>query len=291
MYKQILRDLEMYLNVSNLSDKTRIRYKYCIINFLKFVEKNEKNITLKTVTEYLNEVKTVKKLSNGTINDYRTTIKYLFEVVIDEGWNDRKLPRLKDYNPLPVVLSIKEIKKIFKYTKNDLYLTIFTTMYSSGLRISEATNLKFKDIDSERKTIYIAKPKNGFARYADLSEKNLEQLRKYYKVYWKKNFKKYTKDSYIFCTYRNDMPITSKSVRKELKRAAKRAGIKKELTPHSLRHSIAVHMLESGVDLISIQRFLGHRSISSTCIYVKLANVKKLGHKNPFDVNFDGGII
>ena len=159
-------------------------------------------------------------------------------------------------------------------------------MYSSGLRISEAINIKFKDIDSERKTIHIEKPKNGYARYADLSEKNLKQLRKYYKIYWKKSFENYNKENYIFCTYKKDVPITSKSVRKELKKVAKRAGINKELTPHSLRHSIAVHMLESGIDLISIQRFLGHKSISSTCIYLQLANIKKLGCKNPFDNEF-----
>ena len=107
MYNQIIKDLEMYLKVSNLSDATKDRYNYCIIKFLKFVEGTEKNINLKTVTEYLYKVKTERKLSNGTINDYRTTIKYLFEVVLDEGWNDRKIPRLKNYNPIPVVLSIK----------------------------------------------------------------------------------------------------------------------------------------------------------------------------------------
>lgn len=286
MYKQIIKDLEMYLNVSHLSDKTRNRYKYCIIVFLKFIEETKKNINLKTVTEYLNKIKIERCLSDGTINDYRTTIKYLFEVVIDEGWNDRKVPRLKNYQPIPVVLSLKEVKELFKYTKNDLYLTIFTTMYSSGLRIGEVINLKFENIDSGRKTIYIEKPKNGYARYADLSEKNINQLRKYYKKYWEKNFGKYQKEKFIFCTYRKDIPITSKSVRKELKSAGEKAGIKKDLTPHSLRHSIAVHMLESGVDLISIQRFLGHRSITSTCIYLKLANIKKLGHKNPFDSEF-----
>jgi site-specific recombinase XerD len=159
-------------------------------------------------------------------------------------------------------------------------------MYSSGLRISEATRLKFKDIDSDRKTIYIDKPKNGNARYAYLSMKNIKQLRKYYKRYWKNKFSKYSKNDYIFCTYRKDVPITNKSVRKELKRAAKRAEIKKELTPHSLKHSVAVHMLESGVGLVTIQRFLGHKSILSTCIYLQLANIKKLDFKNPFDNEF-----
>lgn len=286
MYKQIIEDLEMYLNVSHLSDTTRNRYKYCIINFLKFVEETKKNIDLNVVTEYLNNVKEERKLSTGTINDYRTTIKYLFEVVIDEGWNDKKVPRLKYYSPLPVVLSIKEVKQLFKYTKNDLYLTIFTTMYSSGLRVSEAARLKFKDIDGERKTIYLDKPKSGEARYADLSDRNIKQLRRYYKKYWKKNFSKYTKDDYVFCTYRKDRPITNKSIRRELKNAALKAGIKKDLTPHTLRHSIAVHMLESGIGLMTIQRFLGHKSIISTCIYLRLANVKKLGYKNPFDSKF-----
>jgi integrase/recombinase XerD len=286
MYKQIIKDLSLYLNVSHLSDATKGRYYYCIIKFLNFVEENNKKIDLKTVTEYLNYLKEGKKRCVGTINDYRSAIKYLFEVVTDNGWNNRKVPRLKGYDPIPVCLSLNETRKLFLNAKNILYLAILTTMYSSGLRISEAINIKFEDIDSERNTVYIRKGKNGKSRYADLSNKNIKILRDYYKKYWRKRFGKSKSDNYLFCIYNKNTPITSRTVRGELKKAAKKANIKKKLTPHTLRHSIAVHMLESGIDLIAIQRFMGHKAITSTCIYLRLANVKKLGYKNPFDTGF-----
>ena len=100
MYKQIIKELKLYLNVSHLSDTTKVRYYYIILKFLAFVEENKEKIELKTVVEYLNYLKEVKKRSIGTINDNRTAIKYLFEVVVDIGWNDRKIPRLKGYKPL-----------------------------------------------------------------------------------------------------------------------------------------------------------------------------------------------
>jgi integrase/recombinase XerD len=286
MHNKIKKDLDLCLNISNLSETTQSRYKYCILKFLFFVEEIKKEIEIQTVREFLYSLKEERNLSIGTVNDYRSATKYLFEVVIDEKWNDRKIPRLKDYKPIPVCLSINELKKLLENTHDILYKTIFSTIYSSGLRISEVVNIRFSDIDPERNIIHIRKSKSGRARNAILSDKNLIMLRKYYKKYWRKNHGKYGKEDYIFCTYTRNKPITTKSIRTNLKISTERSKINKELTPHSLRHSYAVHMLEAGASLLDVKNALGHKSILSTCIYLQLADPKKLWHKSPFDINF-----
>lgn len=286
MHNKINKNLDLCLNISNLSDTTQSRYKYCITKFMFFVDESKNTIGINTVREFLNSLKEERNLCVGTVNDYRSSIKYLFEVVLEIDWSDRKIPRLKGYKPLPVCLSINEVKNLLNETKNILYKAIFSTIYSSGLRISEVVNLKFSDIDTENGMIHIRKSKSGSARNAILSEKNLNLLRKYYKKYWSKEFGEFDKENYIFCTYDKDIAITTKSIRKNLKISADRAKIKKDLKPHALRHSFAVHMLESGASLYDVKNALGHKAISSTCIYVQLANIKKLWHKSPFDINF-----
>jgi site-specific recombinase XerD len=272
------------IEISGLSNVTQKRYINIITNFLKFVESNGNEMNIEGVKNYIKYLKNVKNRCSGTINDHRSAIKYLYEVILDLGWNDRKLPRLKDYKPIPVVLSKNEVIRILNGTNNLLLKAIFTTMYSSGLRISEVIDIRTGDIDSENMQIYIRRPKSGKARYAILSEKNLELLRKYFKKYWKKRYGKWEKEDYLFCSYKKDNPVTSKTIRKELKKAAKEAGIKKELTPHTFRHSFAVHLLEAGTNLLLIKELLGHKSIVSTCIYLQLVNIKVMGGKSPLDM-------
>jgi len=272
------------IEISGLSNATQKRYINIITNFLKYVESHGNKIDIEIVKDYLKYLKNDKSRCIGTINDHRSAIKYLYEVILDFGWNDRRIPRLKDYKPIPVVLSKDEVLRILKSTNNLLLKAVFTTMYSSGLRISEVINIKTSDIDSENMQICIRKPKSGKARYAILSEKNLKLLRKYFKKYWKKRYGKWEKEDYLFCSYKKNIPITSKTIRKELKKSAKLAGIKKEPTPHTFRHSFAVHLLESGSNLLLIKELLGHKSIVSTCIYLQLVNIKLLGGRSPLDI-------
>ena len=281
---ELIRKSMSDIEISGLSNVTQKRYINIITNYLKFVDSNGNEIGIESVKNYLKYLKNEKNRCSGTINDHRSAIKYLYEAILDLGWNDRRIPRLKDYKPIPVVLSKDEVLRILKATNNLLLKAIFTTMYSSGLKISEVINIRTGDIDSENMQIYIRRPKSGKARYAILSEKNLKLLRKYFKKYWKKRYGKWEKEDYLFCSYKKDNPITSKTIRKELKKAAKAAGIKKEPTPHTFRHSFAVHLLESGSSLLLIKELLGHKSIVSTCIYLQLVNIKLLGGKSPLDI-------
>lgn len=272
------------IKIGGLSDVTQKRYINIISNFLKFVESNDFKFDEECVKNYFKFLKNEKKRCNGTINDHRSAIKYLYEVILDLGWNNRRLPRLKDYKPLPIILSKKETLKILDSTENLFMKTIFSTLYSSGLRISEVINIRMGDIDSKRMQIYIRKPKSGIGRYSILSEKNLELLRKYFKKYWKKRFGKWENDDYLFSSYKKNTPVTAKTIRTELKKVTKSAGIKKEPTPHTLRQCFAVHLLESGANLLLIKELLGHKSIVSTCIYLQLVNINVMGGRSPLDI-------
>jgi len=281
--EKIIDMLKTNLDFNDLRKTTYRRYMYCIIKFLEYVNSLSSEINLEKAREFLNYLRKDKKLSIGTVNDYRSSIKYLFEVVLDKGWNDRKVPRLKGYNPLPTILSKTEVKNILNSVDNIVYRTLLTTVYSSGLRIQEAINLKVSDIDSKRMQLYIRESKNGSARYAILSEKNLETLRSYFKTYWLKKFGKYHGEDYIFCVNKKCSPVTARTIRTALVNAAIKAGIHKKVTIHTLRHSFATHLLESDTNLFTIKQLLGHKSIRSTCIYLHVVDMQSLGAISPFD--------
>lgn len=281
--------LKDYLETSGYSASIKSRYYAEASTFLKYLNnKPEGDITLEDARDFLKYIKNEKKLSIGTINNYRSALKYLFEVVMDVGWNDRKIPFLKYYSPLPSVLDTSELDRLFEAaSSNIMYYTILNTIYASGLRVSEAVSLRVRDIDSSRMQIYITESKSGSARYAILSEKNLSQLRDYVVKFRRMFNYPFHKDSYLFpsiTNYRNRFyHITRASVHRVIKQYCDIAGIKKKVSPHTLRHSFSTHLLEAGVGIYVIKELLGHKSITSTAIYLHLQDVTKLGVKSPLD--------
>jgi integrase/recombinase XerD len=176
---------------------------------------------------------------------------------------------------LPNVLSKEEVLKIIDSTENIKHKTLLALIYSAGLRISEALSMKPKDIDSVRMLIHVKNAKGKKDRYTLLSEKVLTLLREYYLVYKPKEF--------LFEGQFGGM-YSSRSAQIILKHAAKKALIKKTITLHTLRHSFATHLLESGTDLRYIQELLGHSSPKTTMIYTHVSNNSLKKIKNPFDV-------
>lgn len=280
---EIIEELESYLKISNLKYETVRRYTYLIKTFLNFAGTDCDKINLDVVREFLNYLKDTKYLSIGTVNDYRSAIKYLFEVVLDKGWNDRKIPYVRGYKSLPSVLEKTETIDLIESITNTLYRTMLMTIYSSGLRIQEAINLRISDIDPKRMQIYIRQCKSGIARYAILSEKNLQYLREYLRNHPLRKNGKWQSEQYLFCTSSREKPVSMKSVRGALKKALEMRIIAKRITVHSLRHGFAVHSLEDGLDIFRIKELLGHSSIISTCLYLRLVDSRKFGGKSPLD--------
>lgn len=202
------------------------------------------------------------------------SIKLFFKIVKETSIEIDKIHRPRREKVLPNVLSKEEVIKLIDATENLKHKTLLALIYSAGLRISEALSMKPKDIDSVRMLIHVKNAKGKKDRYTLLSEKILLLLREYYLVYKPKD--------YLFEGQFGGM-YSSRSAQVILKEAAKKAGIKKPITLHTLRHSFATHLLESGTDLRYIQDLLGHSSPKTTMIYthVSTSSLKKI--KNPFD--------
>ncbi len=175
---------------------------------------------------------------------------------------------------LPKVLSKSEVKRMIENTENIKHKCILALLYSTGLRRSELLSLRLMDIDSERMVINIKGAKGKKDRISLLSNDMLKMLREYYK--------KYTPKEYLF-EGANGKQYSETSVSKILKNAAKRAGIRKNVTPHMLRHSFDTHLLEQGTDLRYIQELLGHKSSKTTEIYTHISIKAIENIKNPLD--------
>lgn len=175
---------------------------------------------------------------------------------------------------LPQVLSTEEIKAIFDHTHNLKHKTLLSLIYSAGLRIGEAINLKVQDIDSKRMLIHIKMAKGKKDRYTLLSPSFLLLLREYYTVYKPKQ--------YLFEGQTGEQ-YSSKSAQQVLKKAVKLCGINRRITLHTLRHSFATHLLENGTDIRYIQSLLGHNSPKTTMLYTHVSSTSIQKIKNPFD--------
>ncbi len=212
--------------------------------------------------------------SDSMLNQIINSIKFYFEIVLGMPNRFYEIERPQKKERLPEVLSKQEIQRIISCTNNLKHKCILSTIYSAGLRVSELLSLKIKDLDSDRMMIRIENSKGGKDRYTLLSNSLLKDLRDYYNEYKPKN--------YLFeGQYGHE--YTSGSVRKILKKACVKAGIRKDVRTHTLRHSFATHLLEQGTDLRSIQTLLGHSNIATTEIYTHIANNTMKNIKNPLD--------
>jgi len=189
------------------------------------------------------------------------------------------LPYPKQRLRLPVVLSPDEVQRLIASAKNLYHRTLLLTLYGAGLRRSEACQLKVRDIDSQRMVLRVVQGKGGRDREIPLSRTLLAALREY--SGWMRP------QTYLFPGTRNgwraDAPITSKVIWEAVRLAARKAGIDKRVTPHTLRHSYATHLLEAGADLRTIQLRLGHADLSHTTVYLHLSRRHLQAAPNPLE--------
>lgn len=215
-----------------------------------------------------------EKCSHSYVNQAVNAIKFYYEVVLEMPNRFYAIERPRGQEKLPQVLSKEEVLAIIDKTNNRKHRCIVSLLYSAGLRRSEVLNLKPEDIDSKRMVINVRSGKGNKDRYTILSEKLLKDLRLYYAEWHPKN--------YLFEGPKG-AAYSAESVLKIVKEASRKAGIRKRVTPHMLRHSFATHLLESGTDLRYIQVLLGHKSSRTTEIYTHVATNILLKIKNPLD--------
>lgn len=276
MKKQIiLNTFEKKLTIANYSGQTIKNYLSALALFLDFVSsKKVKEVNNYVIEDYLYHCKSVKKYSFSSMKQVIASIRFLYVNVLEKPLPESLLVKMKKPQRLPVILSKSEINKLLKVTTNLKHKSILSLIYSAGLRLGELLDLKLKDIDSTTCKIHVVQGKGKKDRYVMLSEKVLELLREYFKIY---NPKEYLIEGIKGGRY------SEKSVQSIMKDALKRAGIRKKATVHTLRHSFATHLLDDGTDIRFIQELLGHKRLETTQIYTHVSSRSINKIKSPAD--------
>ena len=244
-------------------------------NFAKYFNKSPDLLGENEIRQYLHYCITEKHFSEVYINTIHASLKFIYTKTLGREWNKTNLSRVKQCRKLPNVLSKAEVKAIFNETKNLKHKAILMTIYGAGLRVSEVANLAITDIDSKNMQIKVRKGKGKKDRYTFLSEANLIILRQY--------FRKYQPSTLLFPGYDPDKPICLRTIQVVIRDSARKAGITKQVTPHTLRHCFSTHSLENGTDIYYIQKLLGHANIATTTIYLHMGRLDLMNIKSPLD--------
>lgn len=256
------------------SYKTVKGYLYYNRDFLNFIGKSPSEINDEDIKKYLVYLSEERQSATSTLNQAINALKFYYGSMLKKKFvYEVKRPR-KD-KKLPVVLSQEEIAKILSSIDNTKHKAILMLVYSAGLRVGEVVRLKPEDIDSKRMLIHIKGAKGRKDRYTLLSETALEILREYWR--------QYKPQKWLFEGARKDRYITTRTVDKIMEHACTKAGINKDVSVHTLRHSFATHLLEGGTDLRYIQELLGHASSKTTEIYTHVSTQSLGKIKSPLD--------
>ena len=271
-----IEKFRQWLQSRRYSANTVKTYTESLKYFLKyFYDKSPYEITNDDVILYNNDHILKNKLSASYQNQTVNAIKLYFHTIRNVVIEMDKIHRPKREKVLPNVLSKEEVKLILTAHSNIKHKVMLSLIYSCGLRRSELLNLKFADIDSNRYIVIIRQSKGKKDRIAPLSPKILEMLREYYALY--------KPQIWLFEGYNKGEQYADTSLQSALKLAVTKAGIKKPVTLHWLRHSYATHLLESGTDLRYIQELLGHSSSKTTEIYTHVSTKNLQQIRSPFD--------
>ena len=275
--EKMIRDLK----IRGRSINTQRAYLTAIDGFIKFYNKSPQQLNIEHIHKYQLHLLERRKLNPSTVNLHISAIRFFYLVTLNRNWNPYLIPNVKKARKLPVILSQDEVVEIINATTNIKHRAILMTIYSAGLRVSEVTHIKSSDIDSKRRLIRVI-GKGNKERSAILSETLLQYLRNYWLKY------KQSKEHWLFPGKIETKPLTTKSINCFFIKALKKTSIKKQdITPHSLRHAFATHLMESGVNLRLIQVLMGHACISSTTFYTHVSNHQEFSIKSPLEMIAD----
>jgi integrase/recombinase XerD len=264
------------MRLRNFSLNTQKAYATAVADFARHFAKSPDELSVAQVREFLLYLVQEQHASYSRYNIARCALHFFWRVTL--GREDRfdGVPCAKNRKRLPVVLSQEEVQRFFAVCRNLRHRALFMTLYGAGLRASELEGLRPGDIDSARMVIRIRQGKGQKDRYAKLSAHLLATLRDYYK--------RYKPREWLFPSLmRKGSPLHPNAITALARIIAKRAGLQKVVTAHTFRHSYATHMLDAGADLRTIQVLLGHRSISSTAIYMHVSQAKIDAAPSPLD--------
>lgn len=253
-------------------------YKTNISTFLDWCDKPYEDLDEEDFRNYLIHIINEGKLKPASINNKNGAIRFFLVVILGKNVNYLRTARLRGINNLPSVWSKEEVERFFSVIDDPRYTAIFMNIYGSGLRISEVCKLKVEDIDSKNMRLFIRQAKCNKDRYTILSQRGLDALRRYWKI-----FKPSSPEHYLFPGRWNKGHLTPEWIDKMFKIFKAKAGITTPGTVHTLRHCFATHALEEGTDVLYIKQLLGHSCFSSTDVYLHIAKTSVYKTKSPAD--------
>jgi integrase/recombinase XerD len=265
------------MQVRNLSPHTQASYVQQVSLFARYFNKSPEFLGPEEIRAYQVYLTNERKLAPSSILIAVSALRFLYKVTLHKKWTfEDMIPAPKKPQTLPVVLSPEEVLQFLDCIPGLKHRTILTTCYAAGLRISEAVSLRPGDIDSSRMVIRVEQGKGQKDRYVMLSPKLLESLRNWWRVAKPKQW--------LFPGDIAGAHISKDAVEQACQKAHRRCRIPKPVTPHSLRHAFAVHLLESGTDVRTIQLLLGHRSLATTARYLRIATTRVCATTSPLDL-------
>jgi site-specific recombinase XerD len=257
-----LASLAQELVIRGFSQRTIKSYLSHNQRFLDFIDKSAREINNQDIKDYLLFLK-AKNYTNTSVNNVISALKFYYQQVLKRRLFFNVV-RPKREKHLPQVLSKQQIKSIIAAAANLKHQLIISLLYGSGLRVSEVVVLKIEDLDLENKYIFVRGGKGNKDRYTLLSQNSIDLAREYLKILS-------AEQKYLFSGAESRGYLHTRTVQKIFAAACQKVKIKTNVTCHSLRHSFATHLLENGVSIRYIQKLLGHQSIKTTEIYLKVA--------------------
>jgi integrase/recombinase XerD len=267
--QRMLEDLQL----RGMSERTQESYSRAVRQLAQHFHKSPDRVTEEELRQYFLWMKNVKHYSRAATTIALCGIKFFFRQTLQQDWTTLKLVRPPRDKKLPTVLSRQEVRDILHRVRLLRYRVCLTTIYSCGLRLGEGTHLQVRDIDSARGLVHVRHGKGGQDRYVPMPQRTVELLRQFWKTH--------RNPVWLFpaCGRGHDprmasatRPFPRTSLQIVFRQALLETGIAKSASIHTLRHSYATHLLESGVDLRTIKEYLGHRSANTTVLYTHLTD-------------------
>ena len=258
--QRYLQDLQL----RNYSVKTQQVYVECVSLFARHFRRSPEHLGPEEIRAYQLYLIQEKQVSWSRFNQTVCALRFLYGTTLGKDWIIKHLPFPHKETRLPVILSPAQVSSLLQAISNPRHRMFFTTIYATGLRLSEARRLEVADIDSARNTVRVRQGKGRKDRYVMLSPRLRDLLREYWKTYRPSRL--------LFPGLDPQRPLAERTLQDALRQAREKAGLSPQVTAHTLRHCFASHLLEAGVNVRVIQLLLGHASLKTTARYTHVAD-------------------
>ena len=267
--------MEHDLVVRGRSEHTRRAYVGVVADLARYYRRSPDQLTADEVQRYVRYLIEERKFAWASCGQAAGALRFFYEVTLGRQRSAFCIPLPKGAKRLPQILSREEVKRVLAGVENLKHRVLLMTTYAAGLRVSEVVRVRVTDIDSQRMVLRVEQGKGRKDRYTLLSPRLLAELRRYYRVY--------RPTEWLFTDRRRPTPMDPRSASRIYQAAKQRAGIHKAGGIHMLRHAFATHLLESGTDVVTIQRMLGHERIETTARYLHVTRQALAERVSPLD--------